>query len=90
VPVSPSPTGVLFTPDAVLSAQQNNPIQIVVNCSKLPLHSLITVIVKPANGPSVSATTFNDTGTESASTATVSLNIPRGGGLIYATAATSN
>jgi hypothetical protein len=89
VPVSASPTGALSTPDAVLSAQQNNPIPIVVNCANLPLHSLITVSVKPMNGSAVSGTAYNDTGTQSSSTATVSINIPRGGGLIYATATTN-
>jgi hypothetical protein len=90
VPVSPSPTGTLTTPDAVLSALQTDPVPIVVSCANLPLHSLITVSVKPANGSPVSATGYNDTGTQSSSTATLSINIPRGGGLIYATAATSN
>jgi hypothetical protein len=90
VPVSASPTGVLSTPDAVLSAQQNNPIPIVVSCANLPLHSLITVSVRPANGTAVSATGYNDSGTLSSSTATISITIPRGGGFIYATAATSN
>ena len=90
VPVSASPTGVLSTPDAVLSAQQNNPIPIVVSCANLPLHSLITVSVKPANGSPVSATGYNATGTQTFSTATISIVIPRGGGLIYATAATEN
>ena len=36
VPVFASPTGVLSTPDSVLSAQQNNPIPIVVSCANLP------------------------------------------------------
>jgi hypothetical protein len=90
VQVSASPTGVLSTPDAVLSAQQNNPISIVVNCANLPLNTQITVSVKPANGSAVTATGFNSTGTLASSTATVSIVIPRGGGLIYATAATSN
>jgi len=90
VPVSASPTGILSTPDAVLSAQQNNPIPIVVNCSNIPLNTQITVSVKPANGSPVSATGLNSTGTMSSSTATISIVIPRGGGLIYATAATSN
>jgi hypothetical protein len=89
VPVFPSPTGVLSTPDAVLSAQQNNPIPIVVQCSNLPLGTPITVSVKPMNGSPVSAVGHN-TGTLASSTATVSLNMPRGGGLIYATAATGN
>jgi hypothetical protein len=90
VPVSASPTGVLSTPDAVLSAQQNNPIPIVVSCANLPLNTQITVSVTPANGSPVSATGYNTTGTQSSSTATISIVIPRGGGLIYATAATSN
>jgi len=90
VPISPSPTGVLSTPDAVLSAQQNNPIPIIVSCASLPLNTLITVSVKPANGAAVSATGYNTTGTLASSTATVSINMPRGGGLIYATAATSH
>ncbi len=90
VPVSPSPTGVLSTPDAVLSAQQNNPIPIVVQCSNLPLNTPITVSVKPMNGSPVSAVGYNNTGTLASSTATVSLNLPRGGGLIYATGATAN
>jgi hypothetical protein len=80
----------LSTPDAVLSAQQNNPIPIVVSCANLPLNTQITVSVKPANGATVSATGLNSTGTLSSSTATISIVIPRGGGLIYAAAATSN
>jgi hypothetical protein len=90
VPVSASPTGVLSTPDAVLSAQQNNPIPVVISCANLPLNTPITVSVKPANGSPVSATGYNTTGTLASSTATVSISMPRGGGLIYATAATSH
>jgi len=88
--VSASPTGVLTTPDAIISAQQSNPIPIVVRCSNLPLNSPITVSVIPANGPPVSAVGSNNAGTQTSSTAKIFLNIPRGGGLIYATAATSN
>ena len=90
VPVSASPTGALSTPDAVLSAQQNTPIPIIVSCANLPLNTPITVSVKPMNGSPVSAVGYNTTGTQASSTATVALNIPRGGGLIYATAATSH
>ena len=89
VAVSASPTGALSTPDAVLSAQQNNPIPVVVNCANLPLNTQITVSIKPANGAAVTATGNNNTGTLAASTATISIVMPRGGGLIYATAATS-
>ena len=90
VAVSASPTGQLVTPDAVLSAQQNNPIPVVVSCANLPLNTQITVSVKPANGAAVTATGYNTTGTLASSTATISIVIPRGGGLIYATAATVN
>jgi hypothetical protein len=61
-----------------------------VNCANLPLNTQITVSVKPANGAAVSVTGYNTTGTLASSMATISINIPRGGGLIYATAATGN
>jgi hypothetical protein len=86
VPVSETPTGQLAVPDAVLSAQQNNPIPVVVRCERIPLGTTITVVVKPALGSSVSATGVNNAGTFDSSTATVLVNIPRGGGWIYATA----
>lgn len=89
VPVSASPTGAISTPDAVVSAQQGNPIPIVVSCANLPMNTQITVSVKPMNGSPVSAMGYNTTGTAASSTATISINMPRGGGLIYATAATT-
>jgi hypothetical protein len=87
--VPANPTGVVFTPDATISAQQNNPIPVVVSCVNLPLNTPITVVVKPVNGPTVTGSTANTTGTQAASTATVSMVMPRGGGLVYATAATA-
>jgi hypothetical protein len=89
VPVGTQPTGVLSTPDAIISGQQANPVGVVVQCSNLPLNTPITVSVRPTTGLPVSAVGYNTTGTPAASTVTVSLNIPRGGGLIYATAATA-
>ena len=89
IPVSASPTGVLVTPDAIIAGQQSNPVAIVVRCTNLPLNTPVTVTVKPANGATISAVGYNTTGTLASSTATVSLNMPRGGGLIYATAATA-
>lgn len=90
IAVAVNPSGMLVTPDAVIAGQQTNPIPIVVNCSNLPLNTPITVTVKPANGSLVSAIGSNNTGTLASSTATISLNMPRGGGIIYATAATGN
>jgi hypothetical protein len=88
--VSPNPTGQLVSPDAIISGQQANPIPVVVNCSNLPLNTPVTVTVTPANGSAVSAVGYNNTGTLASSTATVSLVMPRGGGIIYATATTGN
>ena len=82
--VSPNPSGVLVNPDVIIPAQQVNPISIVVNCNNIPLNSEISVIVHPANAPDVQAVATNNAGTLAASTATVSLNMPRGGGIIYA------
>ena len=65
-----------------------NPIPVVVNCTNLPLNSEITVKVQPANGASVTAVGLNNAGTLAASTATIAVNMPRGGGIIYATAVT--
>jgi len=90
VAVAANPSGVLVTPDAIIAGQQANPIAIVVRCSNLPLNTPITVTVRPASGSSVSAVGVNNTGTQASSTATVSLNMPRGGGILYATAATGN
>ncbi len=83
-----SPSGVLANPDVIISAQQANPIPVVVNCSNIPLNTEITVKVHPANGADVTAVGINNAGTLAASTATVALNMPRGGGIIYASAVT--
>jgi len=88
-PVAASPNGQLATPDSMIAAQASNPVAIVVRCTNLPLNTPVTVTVKPANGAAISAVGYNNTGTLASSTATVSLNMPRGGGLIYATAATA-
>ena len=83
--VPANPAGVLANPDIIIPAQQTNPIPIVVNCTNIPLNTEITVVVHPANGADVQAVGINSAGTTAASTATVSLNMPRGGGIIYAT-----
>ncbi|MGO9203792.1 MAG: hypothetical protein ACLQM8_25000 [Limisphaerales bacterium] len=88
--VSANPSGQLVSPDAIISAQQEDPVPVVVNCSNLPLNTPITLSVKPVNGSPVSAVGYNATGTLASSAATISINMPRGGGIIYATAATAN
>jgi hypothetical protein len=90
VPVSASPSGQPVPPDATIPGQQSDPIPVVVNCANLPLNTAVTVTIRPANGSTVSAVGYNTTGTQASSMATVSLNMPRGGGIIYATATTGN
>jgi len=88
--VTTPPGGVLSIPDAIISSQQASPIPVVVSCANIPLNTAITVSVRPASGATVAAVGHNSTGTQASSTATVLINVPRGGGIIYATAATSN
>ena len=88
VAVAANPSGVLANPDVIVPAQQTNPVSVVVKCTNVALNSEITVVVQPANGAAVQAVGLNHAGTAAASTATVSLNMPRGGGIIYAKAVT--
>ncbi len=90
VSVNSPPAGMLAIPDAIIAGQQSNPIPIVVRCSNLPLNTPITITVKPASGPSIIAVGANTIGTINSSAATVLINMPRGGGQIYATAVTAN
>lgn len=84
VSVAGSPNGVLANPDVILPAQQTNPMNVVVNCSNLPMNTTITITVRPANGADIVATGTNNSGTPTASTATIPVTMPRGGGIIFA------
>ena len=86
--VAANPSGALASPDVIIPAQQTNPVPVVVNCTNIPLNTEISVVVHPANGADVVAVGHNTAGTTAASTATISLNLPRGGGIIYAKAVT--
>ena len=88
--ISASPSGQIAIPDAVISGQQTTPVAIVVQCSNIPLNTPVTVTVQPVGGTAVTATGYNNSGTQASSTATVQMTIPRGGGLISATAVTAN
>ncbi len=83
-----NPSGVQASPDVIIPAQQTNPIPIVVNCTNIPLNTSITVVIHPTSGADVQAVGINNAGTTAASTATISVNMPRGGGVIYAKAVT--
>lgn len=84
VSVAASPNGVLANPDVILPAQQQNPMNVVVGCSNLPMNTTITVTVRPANGADIVATGTNSSGTPTASTATIPVSMPRGGGILFA------
>ncbi len=81
-----NPAGQLTTPDVVIPANQQNPVSIVVRCTNIPLNSEVIVDVKPANGATLRAVGLNTAGTQASSTATVQVNMPRGGGTIQAKA----
>jgi hypothetical protein len=86
VAVAANPAGQPTTPDVIVPANQQNPIPIVVRCTNIPLNTEIIVDVKPANGATVRAVALNTAGTQASSTATVQVNMPRGGGTIQAKA----
>jgi hypothetical protein len=87
-PVPAAPTGALLNPDALIGPKQANPIPVVIRCQNLALNTAITVNVKPANGLTISAVGYNKEGTATESTATILVNMPRGGGILWATAIT--
>lgn len=86
VDVANTPTGQLVTPDVIIPPHQQNPVSIVVRCTNIPLNTEIIVDVKPANGEAIRAAGLNTTGTQASSTATVQVQMPRGGGTIQAKA----
>jgi hypothetical protein len=89
-PVSRTPTGSVVTPDTLIGSQQLNPVSITITCVNIPLNSDIIVEVRPSNGPYLSAVGHNASGAFALSTATVFLNMPRGGGTILAKVSTGN
>lgn len=85
-PVAASPTGTPTTPDVIIPAQQANPISIAVGCANIPLNTQIIIDVKPASGATIQGVGVNSVGTQASSTATIQVNMPRGGGIIQAKA----
>ena len=84
IPVNSYSNGSLTNPDVTIPGQQTNPVPVTVNCLNVPLNTEIIVDAKPANGPTITAVGVNSVGTLSSSTASVSLNMPKGGGTIQA------
>ena len=84
LPAPANPTGSTATPDVSIAGQVANPMPVVVQCSNLPLNTQITLRISPQTAPEICATALNSTGTLASSTATFSVNMPHGGGLMYA------
>ncbi len=88
IAVQANPSGAQTTPDVIIPALQNNPIPVVVSCTNVPLNTEISVVVHPTTGSDVLGVGYNSSGTATSSTASILLNMPRGGGIIYAKAIT--
>lgn len=86
VTVAQVPSGNLTFPDVIVPAAHPNPVSIVVGCTNIPLGTEIIVDVTPANGSAIRAVGLNSIGTKASSTATVQVQMPRGGGTIQAKA----
>lgn len=84
--ISPNPTGLAATPDAVLPASLQNPVPVVVRCVGVPLGTDIRVEARGASGELVAGVGKNTVGTLADSLATVPLNLPRGSGTLFARA----
>lgn len=89
VNVVEDPQGRLASPDVVLPAQVDGRLAVVVRCENLPLGSEVTVDAKPVSGLGARAVGRNTVGKIESSTATLTLNLPRGVGTIMARAVAS-
>ena len=84
LPAPNNPTGSTATPDVLIAGQVANPMPVVVQCSNLALNTTITLRISPQTAPEIYATAVNSSGTQASSTATFSVNMPHGGGLMNA------
>lgn len=84
IAVVQAPGGKLTSPDVIVPAAQQNPVSIVVGCMNIPLGTEIIVDLKPAIGPAIRTVGLNNIGNQASSTATIQVQMPRGGGTIQA------
>lgn len=85
VAVPPNPTGSLAVPDVDIPLSAANPVDVVVQASNLEPGQQVTVRAIPEAG-ALSEGAAATEGTVEASTATVSLNLPSGIGVVFARA----
>jgi len=89
LPAPSNPTGSTATPDVLIPGQVANPMPVVVQCSNLALNTTITLHITSQNSSDIYATALNSAGTQASSTATFSMNLPHGGGVMSAQCVTS-
>lgn len=73
-------------PDVIVPSSQTNPMTVALEGSNLPLGTIIQVAVTPSRGSKTTVQSTGLTGTEAASTATASVNLPGGISLVSASA----
>ena len=82
-----SPIGTLQgIPDVIVPSSQANPVTVALEGSNLPLGTIIQVVVTPSKGPRTTVQSTGLAGTETASTASASVNLPGGISVVTASA----
>jgi hypothetical protein len=73
-------------PDVIVPSSQTNPVTIALEGSNLPLGTIVQVGVTPSRGAKTTVQSTGLTGTEAASTASASINLPTGISVVSASA----
>ena len=82
-----SPLGTLQgVPDVIVPSTQSNPVTVALEASNLPLGTIIQVTLTPTKGARTTVQSTGLAGTEAASTATASINLPGGISVVSALA----
>jgi hypothetical protein len=84
IAVGPNPTGVASTPDVTFPTAPSGPVTVNLAASSVPAGTTVDVRASPLVGAATTATSTALTGTLQNSTATASLTIPPGAGVITA------
>lgn len=84
--VSNPPSGSTTTPDVVIPASTSNPVTIAIETTNVPLGSIIRLRLSLENGDILTVNSSPVTGSLANGTASASVTLPVGYGIVYATA----
>lgn len=84
IAVGPNPTGIVSTPDVTFATAPSGPVTVNLGASNIPNGTTVTLRASPLVGAATTATSTALTGPLQNSTATASLVIPAGAGVITA------